>query len=386
MINKGNMMKRILLLVLAAMITSGYVRAEKMRVAVLDLEPKNAPKGLTLAISDLLRVELIRLGVYEVLDRQNMNLILKEQAFQQTGCTSAECAVEVGQILNCEKMFVGSLARVGKRYFLSVQQINVETARVDYANSMEANNEESLPETAKVLAAEIVRGGTGSRLVKVGDVTEGRRFFFEFGGILAPKMAFESWTNEQVSIKYDIQYISPLIGLRFYPRSVYWLGLGCFAVSPGTNFSEPRDAHELIPAEVRELKIKWLQETKMRMLGCELFLDMTGPTKWARRRLQIMLAAGLVTFSWEEEIHFQDAGSSQQEEYSCSLPFGMVGVEMKSGIVRLMAGGVSYRQEVLWEEHEMPYQDPVKVALAGRETGLTMPDGGAAFIRLSLIF
>ena len=42
-----------------------------------------------------------------------MEDILKEQGFQQTGCTSDECVVEVGKIIGVQQMVGGSISKVG---------------------------------------------------------------------------------------------------------------------------------------------------------------------------------------------------------------------------------------------------------------------------------
>ncbi|SVE23050.1 uncharacterized protein METZ01_LOCUS475904, partial [marine metagenome] len=50
-----------------------------------------------------------------------------EQGFQQTGCTSEECAVEVGQLLGVQNMIGGSIGRVGETFTLDVRMISVQS-------------------------------------------------------------------------------------------------------------------------------------------------------------------------------------------------------------------------------------------------------------------
>jgi hypothetical protein len=45
-----------------------------------------------------------------------MEKILAESSFQQTGCTSSECAVQIGKILNVKHMIVGSLSKLMDTY------------------------------------------------------------------------------------------------------------------------------------------------------------------------------------------------------------------------------------------------------------------------------
>lgn len=107
--------------------------AQKTNIAVLDLEPRG---GLSaeevLSVSDRLRGELINTGKYTVLERSQMDVILKEQGFQQTGvCSEASCIVEVGQLLAVHKMVGGSIGKVGKAYSINLKIIDVTSGKIE---------------------------------------------------------------------------------------------------------------------------------------------------------------------------------------------------------------------------------------------------------------
>jgi len=107
--------------------------AKVENIAVLDLEPRG---GLSveevLSVSDRLRGELIATGRYTVLERGQMNAILQEQGFQQTGaCSEASCIVEVGQLLAVHKMVGGSIGKVGKAYSINLKIIDVATGKIE---------------------------------------------------------------------------------------------------------------------------------------------------------------------------------------------------------------------------------------------------------------
>ncbi|MDD5675201.1 MAG: CsgG/HfaB family protein [Chitinivibrionales bacterium] len=71
----------------------------KTNIAVSDLTGQGIDASTAAVISDRLRSELFNTGMVSVLERSQMQEILKEQGFQQTGCTSDQCAVETGQLL-----------------------------------------------------------------------------------------------------------------------------------------------------------------------------------------------------------------------------------------------------------------------------------------------
>jgi hypothetical protein len=62
-----------------------------------------------------------------LVERGKMEEELQEQGFQQTGCTSEECAVEVGQLLGVQNMIGGSIGRVGETFTLDVRMISVQS-------------------------------------------------------------------------------------------------------------------------------------------------------------------------------------------------------------------------------------------------------------------
>ncbi|MFH1251907.1 MAG: SUMF1/EgtB/PvdO family nonheme iron enzyme [bacterium] len=92
----------------------------------MDFEGKNVSQADASALTDRLRAELFLTGKFVVLEREKMDAILKEQAFQLSGCTSDACAVEVGQLLSVEQMVVGSISKVGQTYSVTARLVGVE--------------------------------------------------------------------------------------------------------------------------------------------------------------------------------------------------------------------------------------------------------------------
>ncbi len=100
-------------------------------IAILPLSANAISASEVKALSNRLSIELFNTGRFSILERSQMKAILDEQGFQQSGCTSTECAVEAGQLLNVEQMITGSVSRVGQIYSVEVRLINVETGKID---------------------------------------------------------------------------------------------------------------------------------------------------------------------------------------------------------------------------------------------------------------
>jgi hypothetical protein len=100
-------------------------------IAVLDLEGSGMDAGEVKTLSDALRNSIIDNNVYTVLERGKMDVILKEQGFQQSGaCTNDACAVEMGQLLGVDAMILGSIGKVGKTYSMTVRILDLSTGRI----------------------------------------------------------------------------------------------------------------------------------------------------------------------------------------------------------------------------------------------------------------
>lgn len=125
---------------------------ERLNIAVAELDGKNVSSMDAAIVSDFIRTEFVKTRTFNVLDRQNMEKILEEQSFQLSGCTTEECAVQMGKILNVQYIAVGSFSKFLETYYINVSFIDVETGRIVGAESAECASGRELPAAAKQIA------------------------------------------------------------------------------------------------------------------------------------------------------------------------------------------------------------------------------------------
>jgi len=100
-------------------------------VAVLDLEGRGVERSEAGVIADNIVANLQQSGRFRVMERSQINEILREQNFQQSGaCDGSECAVQMGKVLGIDRMVVGSVGRVGGTYALSLRMVSVSTGEI----------------------------------------------------------------------------------------------------------------------------------------------------------------------------------------------------------------------------------------------------------------
>jgi len=132
---EGIFMKKLLFLLIIILIPA-YISAQsgsKLNIAVNNLVGNGIENSTINIISNRLRSELINTGVFRVMERNEMENVLKEQGFQKTGaCNEASCLVEVGQILGVDRMVAGSVGRVESFFTIDLRIINVATGEILY--------------------------------------------------------------------------------------------------------------------------------------------------------------------------------------------------------------------------------------------------------------
>ena len=121
-------MHRLFQIVLPLLLT--HILNAQTYIAVMDLEARGVSSIEASTLTDRLRIELFQTKAYTVLERGIMDQILAEQGFQETGCVTTECVVEVGRIFGVERIVTGSVSKVGDMYSISARFVSVETGEI----------------------------------------------------------------------------------------------------------------------------------------------------------------------------------------------------------------------------------------------------------------
>ena len=152
-------MNSILYTTLTFLIMLSQLFSQSITVAVLDFNGANITKDELVILADRLSSEIFKLGEYTVVERSAMDEILSEQGFQQSGCTTTDCAVEVGALLGVQKMVTGSIGKIGNLYTVTAKSINVETGGLDNQISLDVSGtiEVLLTETMSQVSKQLFR-------------------------------------------------------------------------------------------------------------------------------------------------------------------------------------------------------------------------------------
>lgn len=168
---------------------------QKLTIAVLPLSTKGGvTENEAGTLSDRLRSELVNLGKFSVVERGQMNAILEEQGFSQSGCIGSECAIEAGKLLGVRLMVTGDVGKIGNVLTIDVRMFDVTTGKIvraiqeDYSGDVsgllgvmktiahklagvkeEKKKSGGFPWLWVTLAAVVIGGGTAALLMGGGD-------------------------------------------------------------------------------------------------------------------------------------------------------------------------------------------------------------------------
>ncbi len=116
-------------------------------IAVFDLSAEGISESETRILTNELRFQISRIinsseyknlqntVNYEIIERSEIEKILDEYNFESTGCVSDSCAIELGQMLQLDRMILGTVGLIGETYSASIRMVDVKTAKtIDIAN------------------------------------------------------------------------------------------------------------------------------------------------------------------------------------------------------------------------------------------------------------
>jgi len=125
------MNSRVALLILGILLLPAFAFA-RPQVAVLEtILAAGMDKTVSAPITDKIIEELVNSGKYTVIDRANVDQVLREKEFQlSSGVVSNEEVRRAGEYLGADLVAVANVSRVGSTYVISARMIDVVTGEI----------------------------------------------------------------------------------------------------------------------------------------------------------------------------------------------------------------------------------------------------------------
>jgi len=133
------------------LLAAGMIAQNKPTIAVLNIDSKGTINDAQ-EMGYLVRLEMEKTGVYNVMDKYEVNDVLSKNNLDITNCYSKTCLTDAGKLLNVDKMLGGSVERLGEKIVISLRLIDVKSGNIEKTQATEYLN---LPEIQKMVAISV---------------------------------------------------------------------------------------------------------------------------------------------------------------------------------------------------------------------------------------
>jgi len=127
-------LSRFLLIISILFVFTIPAASADLRLAVLDLSAVNVPDFYAGTVRDRIEVSLYKSNKIELLERNKVQLVLKEHNLISSACKDDSCAVQIGKFLSATHVIVGNVAYLD-RYTITLRVVDVSRGKIVYADS-----------------------------------------------------------------------------------------------------------------------------------------------------------------------------------------------------------------------------------------------------------
>jgi hypothetical protein len=160
--------------VIVFLMTAHASHAEKMRIAVMDFRNDGVPNSTAIIITDIIRTEMINSGEFVLVERKQLDIILREQGLQKKVCTDEACAVQIGKLILAQKILIGTVVKLGKTTMINGRIVDVESGIAEFGEQQESAQDEELFATAALFTKRLIARIQGKSLKK-GDIIRAKK-------------------------------------------------------------------------------------------------------------------------------------------------------------------------------------------------------------------
>jgi hypothetical protein len=130
-------MRKLMLILVNLLIISQLATGQsKPKAIVLNIDSQGFALEPTQA-GNLVRLELDKIGVFEVVDKYDVRYLLEKNKLDIANCYGKICLLEVAKILEADKVLTGSLEDFGQSAVVTLRIIDVKTEKIEKSQVLE---------------------------------------------------------------------------------------------------------------------------------------------------------------------------------------------------------------------------------------------------------
>ncbi len=196
---------------------SAFSIYSKERIVVLDfVHSKNVSQEIAVSSYQYFVSELNKTEEFSIIEKSQVKEVLKEVAFQQSGCTDTACEIQVGEMLAAQKIASGNIIKKEKKYIISINIRNVSDKSLEFSETIDLYDLNQLELTMNTLTERIIHPNTKDQtkyltLEEIKQARENQRLEREAEinkQALHKSILFPGWGHLYLNRKSGFAYIS----------------------------------------------------------------------------------------------------------------------------------------------------------------------------------
>lgn len=135
----------------------------KKNIAIADFKNESITAKKNMigeAINNLLSTKFSHSTIFNLIERKNLDEVLKEQELQLSGLTDSESVVEVGKLLNADVILFGSITEAAGQFNITAKLIDVETGKT-ISETISIDKKDMIETSEKLDMAYVQKMGVG---------------------------------------------------------------------------------------------------------------------------------------------------------------------------------------------------------------------------------
>lgn len=164
---------------------------------------ESVERDSSVTLTQLFETALIQSGAFVVVKQSEVEKILEAQEYSYMDFTDENGAIQIGKILAAKHIFLGHISKLGQRYIVNIQLIDIEKGKAVKAESADAISIEGFLGRIKALATQFTGSGD-ERIADTPKYSDKVRLYATMGDRFASQMKYDEAIKQyEKALKID---------------------------------------------------------------------------------------------------------------------------------------------------------------------------------------
>jgi hypothetical protein len=131
--------------------------AQKITIAIADFKAVNVDESRVEVVRGVILDEVIRTGKFDVVEREVLTRVLKEQQVSSSDLFDPKKAVKIGQLLSAKGIIVGSIVRIDNEIHIQARYVSILTGRIASSEVLKINVGQDLIQASRIIVRRLLK-------------------------------------------------------------------------------------------------------------------------------------------------------------------------------------------------------------------------------------